>query len=1266
MPPNTNQPLDVLALTNSFLRAMESTDAMNKAVSAAGSSVKTFRIGLERAEPLRQIADTVTDVLKKQAVRDAAAQFRAAGKGKLDEATKNQIRETFDVAAEALRDGTDNAFGRALKTLEIREEYARRLQNETQRRIILDNIKSSRKLLKEQSKNSVGFFGETMEDIRSNYLMPFIDRLDNNFFGRMLKRFATDRLAEIRTAADERAKSAEAEARRNREGYEAEVEASNAAQNIRIAQDAEAANLVKDRMQSELELAKFNKDTEKVQLIEAEQKKISVAANRRADQERQVSAAKEQLVAAKVSEDEQKIAEAEAKMQDELAKRQASEEEFQQTLRSGAAKAGISDADVDAAFVEARNKSIDSLLDESAQGNQKIRKLYEDIQDALQANPALNQAEVFRNLQVNNGMGINAGLTSEIARGRLSFDTEGKLQKGTATDATLFTQTSPQSTQSITTLASPETTSVLSNLLLQANIMTRHLELSSNNLAKIALNTASLQQPQAAATAAAAATTAVPTPPLGEALQTAAPEATAAGPVAATAVAGAGGVAVTVNMTGSSLGQMFGDLKDRALKFGNKIKENITQFTSAAKEKATEFATDLGNRVLGPREEAAKTEQKTTEDAAKQTEKPDAKTGFLQKLFGGKLFENIKKGLSAFKGGLTAALKGLADGLKAMFEALAEGLKKLANPQVLAGAIALAVIAVGLLAFAGAMYLFGQTNWMGALLGIGVFVAFAIALAFIAPILAPVLPLMFILADVLLVMSVALFVFAASMLVLGLAMQLFASVGFTGVAVLLFLLTGLALISPLLALAGIGLLLAAPGFFLFGAALLSLGVGMMMFAGIGLGQVATVLVLLLAIGYMAPLLFWAGDALFFASFGFAFFGAALVALGLGLQMFVGVGLDQIATVFALLFMLGMLSPLLFIASILLTIASVGFFLFGAALISLGLGLQMFVGTAGAILPAIALLYALGMLAPLLFFSSFLLGATAPGFILFGFALMSLGAGLSQFIGTAGAIIPAIALLLALGLMGPALFISSLFLAAATPGLMLFSLALFTLGSALGAFAANAVGVLPAIATLAALAMLAPFLFFAGIALGFAAPGFILFGVAMVLLGTGLTMFSTAIAQMTEGLTGLFDIVAMMPLIALGIAAMVLLLLPLVLPMMLVGFALLLFALAIMTFFKALAGGAQAPLPSPEPAQQTITYNVGEMDIDNFPFSFPDFYINQNGGGGGGGGGGAENIINLINTAFQPAVIGGKGDNKLRNDENTFRRVQERFYNSALI
>jgi hypothetical protein len=73
-----------------------------------------------------------------------------------------------------------------------------------------------------------------------------------------------------------------------------------------------------------------------------------------------------------------------------------------------------------------------------------------------------------------------------------------------------------------------------------------------------------------------------------------------------------------------------------------------------------------------------------------------------------------------------------------------------------------------------------------------------------------------------------------------------------------------------------------------------------------------------------------------------------------------------------------------------------------------------------------------------------------------------------------------------------------------------------------------------------------------------------------------------------------------------------------------------------------------------------------MDIDNWPFSFPEFNIIQQGGGGGNGA--AETIVNLINTAFQPAVINGevKGDNKLRNDENTFRRVQERFYTSALI
>lgn len=1275
--PNPNQPLDVIPLADSFLRAMQATEEMDKAVTNASSTLKTFRIGLERAEPLRAIADTVTDVLKKQAVRDAAAQFRAAGKGKLDEATKNQIRETFDVAAEAMRDGTDNAFGRALKTLEIREEYARRLTDETQKRIILDNIKQSRKLLKEQSKNSVGFFGETMDDIRSNYLMPFVDKLEGNFFGRMLKRFATDRLNDIRQAADERAKEAEKEARKKQADYEAEVEASNAAQTIRIAQDAEAASLINERIQTELELAKAQGNMAKAAELSAQQEGIKTALEAKAAQEKKVAQAKEQLVAAKIGGDQQKIADAEAKMRTEMAAQQAATDEYQQRVRASAASAGISAEQVDAAFIEARKKSIQDLIDVTDSGNEKIKTLYENIAAALEANPELNREQVFRQIQTNNGLGINAGLTSEIARGNLSFDAQGTLQRGSATTASMVTPPpvmdfipEPEAAQTVpSTLASPETLGVLSNLLSQAEMMNKHLNLSSDNLAEIALNTASLQQPAAALSTMTAAT--ATTPVVGEGLTTAAPAATTAGPAAAGAVAGAGGVAVSVNMSGSTMGKMFGELKDRALKFGNTIKDNITQFAAEAKKQATDFANELSQRVVAPRAEAAETEQRVSQEAEQQTQRPDAKVGFLQKVFGGKLFENIKKGLAAFKGGLTSALKGLAEGLKSMFEALAEGLKKLANAQVIQGAVALGIIAIGLLAFAGAMYLFGQTNWLGALIGIGVFVAFAVALALIAPLIAPVLPLMFLLADVLLVMSIALLVFAASMYVLGLAMQLFASVGLAGVGVLLLLLAGLAFLAPMLAIAGLGLLLAAPGFFLFGAALVSLGLGMMMFASIGLASLPVVLGLLAGLAMLAPWLALGGLLLILAAPGYFLFGLALMALGLGLQMFAGVGFGELATAIALLGILAALAPILLVGSILLALASIGYLLFGLAMISLGLGLQMFIGTAGAILPAIAILLALGLLAPLLYASSILLMLATPGFLLFGFALMALGAGLAAFVGTAGAIIPAIALLLVLGLMGPALFLSSLFLAAASPGLMLFSLALLTLGSALGAFAENAGGVLPAIAALAALAMLAPFLFFAGIALGFAAPGFILFGVAMVLLGTGLLLFSIAIAQMSEGLLGLLGIVALMPLIALGIGAMVLLLMPLVLPMLLVGGALLLFALAIMTFFKALAGGAQAPLPSPEPAETTVTYNVGKMEIDNWPFSFPDFYINQQGGGGGSGT--AETIVNLLNTAFQPTILNGggggggdKGDNKLRNDENTFRRVQERFYNSALI
>jgi hypothetical protein len=1227
--PNPNQSLDVIPLADSFLRAMQATEAMDKAVSDAGNSIKTFRIGLERAEPLRAIADTVTDVLKKQAVRDAAAQFRAAGKGKLDEATKNQIRETFDVAAEAMRDGTDNAFGRALKTLEIREEYARRLQDKTQKRIIIDNIKRSRKLLKEQSKNSVGFFGETMEDIRQNYLIPFVDKLDSTFFGRMLKRFAMDRLNDIRKAADERAKSAEAEARTNREAYEAEVEASNAAQNIRIAQDAEGAKLVQERMQTEYELAKAQGNIAKAEQIQAEQQAISAALEAKATQEEKVTTAKEQLVQAKISGDPQKIAEAEANMSQQLSARQTAEDEFQAKLKDAANRIGITNDEIDGIFIEARKRSLEQLLDESSSGNERIKQLYSNIADALKANPALNQEDLFRLITVNNGMGINEGLVSEIAKGNLSVDQGGQLVRGASPEAPMTVPPSPSEYDGSTPtevvpipLGSPETIGVLSNLLSQTQIMTRHLELSNDNLVKIALNTAYLQKPQIAATAA----TVVPTPTSpSDSLTAAAPKAIDAGPAAAGSVAAAGGVAVTVNMSGGTLGSLFADLKDRAMKFGSKIKENITGFASEAKKQATTFATDLGNAVIGPKKDeaqaqadTAKADQKTTEEAGKETQKPDNKLGFVQKLFGGGMFDKIKGVLASFKGGLTAAMKGLAEGLKSMFEALAEGLKKLADAKVLQGAIALAVIAIGLLAFAGAMYLFGMTNWGGAMIGIVVFIAFAVALAYLAPLLAPILPIMFVLADVLLLMSIALFVFAASMLVLGLAMQLFATVGLAGVGVLLLLLTGLAILSPFLILAGIALLIAAPGFFWFGAALFSLGLGMMMFASVGLSSLPVVLALLAGLAMIAPWLALAGVELIFASLGYFMFGAALIALGLGLQMFANVGLGNIATAIALLSILGLLSPLLLIASILLAVASVGFLLFGLSLISLGLGMQMFIGTAGAILPAIALLLALGLLAPLLYASSILLMLATPGFLLFGFALMALGAGL-------------------------------------------------------GAFAANAAGVLPAIATLAALAMLAPFLFVASIALGFSAPGFIMFGIAMMLLGTGLLMFSTgllifstAISQISEGLLGLLSIIALMPLIALGIGAMVLLLMPLVLPMLLVGGALLLFAFAIMTFFKALAGGAQASLPSPEPAE--ATYNVAKMEIDNMPFSFPDFLINQQGGEPRIGA--AETIVNMLNNAVQPAIINAgninDGNGKLRNDENTFRRVQERFYNSALI
>lgn len=276
------------------------------------------------------------------------------------------------------------------------------------------------------------------------------------------------------------------------------------------------------------------------------------------------------------------------------------------------------------------------------------------------------------------------------------------------------------------------------------------------------------------------------------------------------------------------------------------------------------------------------------------------------------------------------------------------------------------------------------------------------------------------------------------------------------------------------------------------------------------------------------------------------------------------------------------------------------------------------------------------------------------------------------VGLAG-MMSAFGTLFMLSALAPALFVASIFLLAATPGWLAFATALMVLGSALGFFTENAEGILPALAALAGLALMSPFLAIAGIGLMIAAPGFMVFGFAIAVLGASLMIFGKAINMIADGLKTLADIVAWIPLIAISIGLMVMLLLPLVIPMLVVAAALALFAFSLIAYANALGMVtlAQANAAIPEQASQSqVTYNVAEMQIDNLPLSFPEFTITQQSGNQMGEGVGNA-VANVLNSVVAPMFVGGGGSGngnsgQIRNTENTFRRVQERFYNAALI
>ena len=1245
------------------------------AVKAAGDSLKTFRFGLERAEPLRTIADEITGVAKKAAMREATAAFKAAGKGKLDPDTKSRITDAFDVAADAFKDGTDNAIERAIAILDVQQTYAEKLTDETQKRIVLKQINASKKLLKQQSSASVGFFGEMMEDIRTGPIAGFMSKLEGNFFGRILTRYATDFKAGLRATKDaevaQAAKAAEA-ARQQAEISEAKSEA---AVKIKSEQLVNENELVTDRLttQSELLTAQVrDAATDPTAKAELEAKLTEIAKNMgdvgSAFEDRRL--ALEQLQNAQTKADEAIGTDIEQATQTALAEAHRLADEKSTALETAnkiALEAIGEGASYESIRREALIKSIQTLQETEGATHQEIADLYSRLGDAVSNNMGLTIDYLTQGSKE-----LNDLLISKLAEGKLSLQ-DGKLTSG----ANLGGNAAPI-IESIPTL----------------NIEPQKESTSQDSV-------------------------------LGFLLQSILDELISIHPY----LENLGG---SIDHNIFKIGQDTEDLwftSERILKDGLGVAS--PGFLEGIKESAQTTATNteaIGDTTVSPAAAASVNTFVPSSPTGKTVSREGGKdTSFMGKMLGGGM-DKIKGSLgaitSSLKGIVGGAMKGIADGIKYMFEALAAGLKKLADPLVLAGATALIYLSGALLLFAGAMFIFGMTNWAGAMMGIVAFALFVAIFGTAAVLLAQFAPFVMIAGQALLWLVAPLLLFAAALLVLGIAAGMFAEIGISGIMPLLAFLAGIAILAPLLAIAGIGLLIASPGFMVFGIALMVLGLGISMFASAA-GSIGTVLTLLLGLGMLAPLLALTGFMLLVAAPGYLVFGIALMALslglsefahsggavsqtmklllglalmsgllmitslmlliaapgylifglalmslGLGMQMFASVAGSSIPVVLGLLLGLAILGPMLMITSLMLLIAAPGFMLFGLALISLGLGMQMFASVAGSSIPVVlGLLFGLAMLGPMLMITSLMLLIAMPGFMFFGIALMSLALGMQMFASVAGSSIPVVlGLLLGLAMLGPILMITGMMLLLASPGYIIFGLALMSLGLGMQMFASIAGSSIPVVlGLLFGLAMLGPMLMITGMMLGLAAPGLILFGFALTVLGEGMMIFSGAVTALSTGLRSLVDLVFMMPLIAFGIALMVMMLLPLVVPMLVVAAALLYFAFAFAAYAAVIGLMSKTQMGAIPDSNATVTYNVQKMAIDNLPFSFPEFTIN---GEGAGSAGTAEGIVQAFNNIVAPMYINnggsGSGGNRLRNDENTFRRVQERFYNSALI
>jgi len=583
--------------------------------------------------------------------------------------------------------------------------------------------------------------------------------------------------------------------------------------------------------------------------------------------------------------------------------------------------------------------------------------------------------------------------------------------------------------------------------------------------------------------------------------------------------------------------------KEQATIIGGSLKEEVTMFTDGIKEQFAPFietftnvkekATAIVGGVRGMFKKKEGPVPGAGGDAGDGTALPEASP----KISGG-----ITKIFDSLKGGMAGLGKGIAEAIKGIFTAIAEGFKKLADPAVLKGAIVVVLVAAGLALLAGAFFLFGLTNWGGVLIGLavtGLLVGALLLLgtAFMGPQLAALMLGM----DIMFLLGIAMIPLAVAMILMGVAVKIFAgglkelaSIPFTQLLGIGLFAVMLSAIAPLLAVSAIFLLIAAPAYAIFGLALSALALGIQQFANIGWGQIFAMWGSLVLLSILAIPLGLAAPFMVDAGVGFGIFGLALIALGTGIQQFVGV-ISAIAPMVLGLTALALISPLLAVGGILLLIASFGYLTFGLALIALGFGIQQFVGVIPAILPMVIGLAALALLAFDLALTGPLLTAASFGFIFFSLALITLAHGIKQFVGVMPAILPMVISLAALALLALPLALASPFLILASIGFGIFGFALQSLATGIQSFADIGWGtIFTSLATLYLLAAVSLPLALASPFLLIAAIGFGVFGFALQSLGAGIQTFAGAIWLIPAMIISLYALTALA--IPLGLAS----------------------------------------------------------------------------------------------------------------------------------